>query len=88
MGSFLGPPLLDLKANRVHRYPFHSSSGSNSMQARILLLKLLECMEEHGWTVYGSIDQKATTNEHRGETDTWHCCKMVGWQPGMPVYHN
>jgi len=63
------------------------ASGGETMDARKILLVLMELLEAHGFTVYGSIDQKATASENVGETDTWHVCRQVGWNPSMPVYH-
>jgi len=62
------------------------ATGAESMHARRILIVLLELLETFGFTVYASIDQKQGTNES-GETDTWHCCRPIGWQPGMPVFH-
>ena len=36
----------------------------------MLLLKLLDGLEEDGWTVYASFDQKATLDNDTSETDT------------------
>ncbi|KAF2794556.1 hypothetical protein K505DRAFT_241875, partial [Melanomma pulvis-pyrius CBS 109.77] len=61
---------------------------SNEMMAtRDMLLDMLECFEEGGWTVYASVDQKVGS-QGEGETDTWHCCRPMGWTSGAPVYHN
>lgn len=40
------------------------------MEARMLLLKLLDSLEEEGWTVYASFDQKATSDNDTSETNT------------------
>ena len=63
--------------------------GEGSIHARILLLQFLTTLEQHGWTIYASIDQKLQRGNDNpsGDTDTWHCCKPTGWQPGMPVFH-
>ncbi|KAF2095963.1 hypothetical protein NA57DRAFT_43365 [Rhizodiscina lignyota] len=63
------------------------ATGIDSMLARETLLKLTEALEDHGFTVYASIDQKASGAENMSENDTWHCCRSVGWQQGLPVYH-
>ena len=66
------------------------ASGGGTMSARMLLLTLLNTLERFGWTVYGSVDQKRQSDgeSQSGDTDTWHCCRQIGWHPGMPVYHN
>ncbi|KAF1814800.1 hypothetical protein P152DRAFT_384025, partial [Eremomyces bilateralis CBS 781.70] len=83
--SFRLPHVYELKMNG---YPW-MASGSDTMYARSLILKLIEGLESHGFTVYASIDQKTGTSSdnHRGETDTFHCCRQIGWQPGLPVFH-
>jgi hypothetical protein len=45
------------------------ATGTETMQARELLLIMLEVLEEHGWTVYASVDQK-NGGEKTTETDT------------------
>ena len=69
------------------------ASGGETMYARLLLLQLLQTLEQHGWTVYASVDQKyqsggSNNSSASGDTDTWHCCRQTEWKPGMPVYHN
>jgi hypothetical protein len=52
----------------------------------VLALILLECLEQHGFSLYASVDQD---NGRGGRgMDTWHCCRPVDWRPGEPVYHN
>ncbi|KAF2648587.1 hypothetical protein K491DRAFT_612495 [Lophiostoma macrostomum CBS 122681] len=63
------------------------ASGTETMEARQLLLIMMGVLEEHGWTVYASVDQKNGGEKHT-ETDTWHCCRPKGWTRGAPVYHN
>ena len=63
------------------------AQGSTTMHARQLLLQLVLTLEEHGFTVYASVDQKNTYQDDRSETDTWHLCRPTGWRPGMPVFH-
>lgn len=78
------PGVFDFKLRGV---PWRAT-GEDTMVARALLLKLLEGLEGDGWTVYASIDQKATVRDDISETDTWHCCRLKGWVRGSPVYHN
>ena len=56
------------------------------MRVRELLIALVEMLEEEGWSVYASIDQKSSGGQGVSETDTWHCCRAKGWEKGMPVY--
>jgi len=66
-----------------------NADGDETMYARKLLLVLIAGLEEYGFTVYASIDQKTGPggDSRRSETDTWHCCRTIGWMPGMPVFH-
>ncbi|GAM85483.1 hypothetical protein ANO11243_034900 [Dothideomycetidae sp. 11243] len=76
---------------KIIGYPWRASHGDTNIHARVLLLQLLTTLEMNGWTVYASVDQKeqsGSNNSARGDTDTWHCCREVGWTPGMPVYHH
>lgn len=61
-----------------------SADGTATMEARQILLSLLQVLELHGFTVYASIDQKAAET---GSTDTWYVCRQVSWIRGMPVFH-
>ncbi|KAF2005166.1 hypothetical protein P154DRAFT_518704 [Amniculicola lignicola CBS 123094] len=63
-----------------------SMMAGEMMKRRGVVLDLMECFEEEGWSVYASVDQKVGT-ENSGDTDTWHCCRPVGWVKGGPVYH-
>ncbi|KAJ4298032.1 hypothetical protein N0V90_005931 [Kalmusia sp. IMI 367209] len=59
----------------------------DTMKSRMMFLDLLECLEESGWTLYASVEQN-TRGDEKGVTDTWYCCRPVGWVEGNPVYHN
>ncbi|KAF2688521.1 hypothetical protein K458DRAFT_414268 [Lentithecium fluviatile CBS 122367] len=72
---------------KLYGSPWYAS-GEETMRARDLLLTLLETLEEEGWTVYASIDQKNASGDNYSETDTWHLCKPKGWIKGAPVYHS
>ncbi|KAL4402373.1 hypothetical protein ACI68E_000138 [Malassezia pachydermatis] len=68
------------------------AEGRATMSARQAILQLVMTLERHGFSVYASIDQKETGrhgHESTGssETDTWHLCRTVGWQPGLPIFH-
>ncbi|EMD59311.1 hypothetical protein COCSADRAFT_41177 [Bipolaris sorokiniana ND90Pr] len=69
----------------LHGYPW-SPTGKTTMQVRELLMALVEMLEEEGWSVYASIDQKSSGGQGTSESDTWYCCRIRGWEKGMPVY--
>jgi hypothetical protein len=70
---------------KLKGYPWQAS-GEETMRVRELLIALVEMLEEEGWSVYASIDQKSSGGQGYSETDTWHCCRAKGWEKGMPVY--
>ncbi|KAF2104546.1 hypothetical protein NA57DRAFT_63009 [Rhizodiscina lignyota] len=92
--AYLGPAVKHLVDNEIpgvweaklHGSPFWRTSGETMLAPRLLMF-LTACLERHGYTVYASIQQKTNQSDHRTETDTWHCCRPVGWIPGAPVYH-
>ncbi|KAL5351912.1 hypothetical protein ACLOAV_003774 [Pseudogymnoascus australis] len=45
---------------KIHGRPW-VASGEQTMSTRLLLLKLLGCLEKHGLSLYASIDQNRTT---------------------------
>lgn len=61
--------------------------NSGTLKTRMLFLDLLSCIEESGWTLYASVEQNIMGDEN-AMTDTWYCCRPVGWSEGNPVYHN
>ena len=71
---------------KLQGYPW-MTGGTVTMRVRELLLTLMETLEEEGWSVYASIDQKASGGDG-GETDTWHLCRPKDWVRGAPVYHH
>lgn len=80
----LAPGVWEMK---LHGYPW-AATGTETMRVRELLLVLVETLEEEGWSVYASIDQKASGGEQRSEADTWYLCRPKGWVRGAPVYHH
>jgi hypothetical protein len=54
---------------KLHGYPWRPESDE-TMKGRMLLLKLLDGLEEDGWTVYASFNQKATLDNDTSETNT------------------
>lgn len=71
---------------KIRGYPWHAS-GEETMTTRFLLLKMLEILEAHGWSMYASVDQSMGHGEHTSETDSWYCVKDKNWVPGMAVFH-
>lgn len=71
---------------KLEGYPW-LANGKDTMRVRELLLTLVETLEEEGWSVYASIDQKSK-GEDSTQTDTWHLCRPKGWVKGAPVYHH
>lgn len=69
---------------KLNGYPW-VATGEETMRTRLLLLKLIEGLESHGFTVYASVDQYS--RKEGRDADVWHCCRRVGWTPGAPVYH-
>jgi hypothetical protein len=63
------------------------SVHAEQVKIKLALLDMLGVMEEEGWTVYASVDQKVG-GEREGDTDSWYCCRPMGWVKGAPVYHN
>jgi len=62
---------------KLHGYPWNAMGGE-TMRVRQMLLELMGILNQHGWTVYGSIDQKAQVASDSAATkvpDTWHCCR-------------
>lgn len=57
---------------KIKGYPW-AATGGETVRARMMILKMLETLERHGFTVYASIDQKtgAGGDSHQTETDTW-----------------
>ena len=60
--------MLGVDELKLHGSPWYAN-GTDTMRVRELLLVLLETLEEEGWTVYASIDQK-NGQENYTETDT------------------
>jgi len=69
---------------KLYGYPWHAS-GEATMATRKLLLILIEGLERFGFTLYASIDQYSRAEGR--DADVWHCCRRIGWTPGMPTYH-
>jgi hypothetical protein len=67
---------------KLNGYPWQAT-GKDTMRVRELLMVLVETLEEEGWSVYASIDQKGSGE---AECDTWFCCRVKGWEREMGVY--
>lgn len=70
-------------------YPWRAS-GTETVQTRVILLILLETLEKHGFSLYGSVDQDNGPggDSHSTEADTWFCNRQADWMPGAPLYHS
>ena len=53
----------------------------------LMVLLLLDCIEENGWSLYTSVGQSTRVDENT-VPDTWYCCRPLGWSEGNPIYHN
>lgn len=73
---------------KLHGYPWQAS-GEATMQARLLILRMMEVLEQHGWSLYASIDQNNGPSGDSGytETDAWYCVKSSDWTPGSIILH-
>lgn len=73
---------------KFNGYPWRAS-GTDTVQTRVILLILLETLEQHGFSLYASIDQDNGPggDSHSTEADTWFCNRQADWMPGAPIYH-
>lgn len=67
---------------KFHGQPWHAS-GEETVQSRLLLLKLLEVLERFGYSFYASVDQVNGSEE----ADVVVVTRQQGWTPGMPIWH-
>ncbi|KAK9352351.1 hypothetical protein V1523DRAFT_427187 [Lipomyces doorenjongii] len=65
------------------------ADGTETVQTRLILLTLLECLEQQGFSLYAGIDQDngPGRDSHASEADTWFCNRQADWTPGAPIYH-
>ena len=78
LSTKLGPQWIkshDQRSPGVNEIKFHgfpwAATGKDTMRTREILLVLLETLEEQGWTVYASIDQRGEyTGSNQSNTDT------------------
>ncbi|KAK7457798.1 hypothetical protein VKT23_010138 [Stygiomarasmius scandens] len=70
-------------------YPWYAT-GSDTIATRMMVLRLLEVLEENGFTLYLSIDQNigSGNNDSVSDTDSWYCRRLNSWTKGSPVYHS
>ena len=77
------------KYSSAHEITFHgwpwSPTGEAAITPRLIVLKLLEVLEQHGFTLYASVDMDDQTV---CAPDAWFCCREANWEPGQPVYHS
>ncbi len=73
---------------KLYGYPW-SASGEATMHARLLILRMVEVLERHGWSLYASIDQNNGPggDSSYSETDCWYCVKSSDWTPGSIILH-
>ncbi|EEQ87355.1 uncharacterized protein BDCG_02475 [Blastomyces dermatitidis ER-3] len=71
---------------KFHGYPW-KASGTETVETRLILLNVLDCLEQFGFTLYASINQDTNQSEQKTEADTWFCQKQTNWAPGAPIYH-
>ena len=55
------------------------ATGEQRMVSRMLLLKMVETLERHGWTLYASVNQNEAYMGHSRKTDSWFCVRKKGW---------
>ncbi|OJD16580.1 hypothetical protein AJ78_03271 [Emergomyces pasteurianus Ep9510] len=67
-------------------YPW-KAGGTETVETRLILLKMLDCLEQSGYTLYASVNQDAKQGEQKNDTDTWFCHQQINWAPGAPIYH-
>ncbi|KXN69557.1 hypothetical protein CONCODRAFT_7968 [Conidiobolus coronatus NRRL 28638] len=67
---------------KLYGYPW-SATGEETMKTRMLILKLVELLELHGWSLYASIDQNSgpAGDSTYSEVDSWYCVKSTSWNP-------
>ncbi|TLS30553.1 hypothetical protein PpBr36_02718 [Pyricularia pennisetigena] len=68
----------------LHGYPW-APDGQATVTTRMMIIRVLECMEAFGFSVYTSMDM--TCGQEGRETDVMICCRQKGWVQGQPVWH-
>lgn len=81
-------PRLQYHEFKLYGYPW-AATGEETMKTRVLILKLVELLELHGWSLYASIDQNSgpSGDSNYSETDSWYCVKSSDWRPGSIILH-
>ncbi|KAK9371464.1 uncharacterized protein V1513DRAFT_455682 [Lipomyces chichibuensis] len=95
----LGRLLVQAYGEKVQNYQFKGSvfeikfrgypwrpEGTETVQTRLILLTLLECLEQQGFSLYACIDQDDAPGKS-SEADTLFCNRQADWTPGAPIYH-
>lgn len=67
---------------KFHGQPWQAN-GEETVQVRLLLLKLLEILERFGYSFYASVDQVNGSEE----ADVMVVTRQKGWTPGLPIWH-
>ncbi|KUI56690.1 hypothetical protein VP1G_04031 [Cytospora mali] len=77
----------ELESDRL-KLKFHGQPWQapfeETVQLRMLVLKLLETLERFEYSLYASIDQ---VNGAEAESDVLVVTRQKGWAPGMPIWH-
>lgn len=83
--QYLQPKVFEIK---FRGYPW-TASGTDTVQQRVFMLNFMECLEQHGFTLYTSMtqDDGPGGDNHSSGADTWYCNRPQDWSPGVPIYH-
>lgn len=71
---------------KINGYPWYAM-GEETVKTRLLVLRMVETLETHGWSLYSSLDQSNGHGENTSEADSWFCVRDKQWVPGMAVFH-
>jgi hypothetical protein len=71
---------------KLHGYPWHAT-GEETVKTRLLILRMVDTLEAHGWSLYSSLDQSNGHGQNANEADSWFCVKDKQWVPGMAIFH-
>ena len=71
---------------KLHGYPWYAR-GEESVKTRLLGLRMIETLENHGWSLYSSLDQSDGQGETTSDADSWFCVRDKQWVPGMTTFH-
>ncbi|KAK2741227.1 hypothetical protein FQN57_005689 [Myotisia sp. PD_48] len=74
---------------KLEGYPWRAS-GTKTVEARVILLTIMEVLEQHGFSLYAPVNQdNRNANENSMVVpETWYCNRVRSWAQGQPVYHS